>query len=99
MAKVMRLVNGVQRSVTVDAEVSINNGVSSVVVTFPGTLQGGSSTPRVIAMIFNSTDANPQFQPVDVTARSSTGFTATWNAPTDSANYKLLYVVLDGWIV
>ena len=99
MAKVLRLVNGIQRSVTVDAEVSVSNAASSAVVTFPGTLQGATSTPRIVCVLFDSTDASPQFQPVTVTARSSTGFTATWNAPTDSANYKLLYIVLDGWIV
>lgn len=98
MAKVARIINGVMRMVTTDQEASISNGATSASVSFPATLQGGSSTPRVVAWMANTTDTNPQFQEVVVTARSSTGFTATWNAPTDSANYVLLYMVLDGWV-
>lgn len=99
MAKVTRLVNGRLISVTQDAEAAIGNGVTSVVVTFPANLQTGNTSPRIDVEMINTTDANPQFQEVVITARSNTGFTATWNAPTDSANYKLAYFVPDGWIV
>lgn len=97
MAKIMRLVNGQQRSYSIDQEVSVNSGVSTATVTFPAAI--GNSTYRVAAWLFDSTDANPQFQPVTITARTSTTFTATWNANTDSANYKLMYIVPDGFIV
>ena len=97
MAKTMRLVNGVLRSVTVDGEAPISNGASSIVVNFPATLVGGNATPKVIAWMINTTDASPQYQEVVPIARSAFGFTASWNAPVDSANYKLAYVVLDGW--
>lgn len=99
MAKVMRLINGVLRAVTCDGEVSIGSGVASVAVTFPATLQTANATPKVIAWMINTTDTTPQFQPVECTARSATGFTATWNGLTDTANYKLVYVVVDGWII
>ncbi len=43
----------------------------------------------VTAVLLNTTDSNPQFQPVTITAQSTTGFTATWNTPTETANYVL----------
>jgi hypothetical protein len=94
-----RIINGVMRTVQIDQEVTLASGITTKVVTFPATLQTGSSTPRILAVIFDSTDTNPQFQPVTITARSSTGFTASWNAPTGSANYVLGYTVPDGWSV
>lgn len=99
MAKVLRGINGAMRMVSVDQEVSISSGVSTATVTFPATLQTGNTSPRVVAWMVNTTDASPQFQDVLVTARSATGFTVTWNAPTDTANYKLAYNVPDGFIV
>jgi len=96
MAKFTRLVKGRPVSYSIDQEVSISSAQTSVTVTFPAAI--GNSTYRVAAWIFDSTDANPQFQPVVITARSSTQFTASWNAPTDSANYKLMYIVPDGFI-
>jgi hypothetical protein len=42
----------------------------------------------------NTVDVTPQFQPMTVTAKSTTGFTASFNAPTDSGNYKLDWLVL-----
>lgn len=93
----IRLVSGVPTTVQTDQEVSISSGATTAVVTFPATLQTGSTTPRIAGWIFNSTDANPQFFPVTITARSATGFTATWNFATDSANYKLMYIAPDGW--
>ena len=94
-----RLINGVVRTIQIDQEVTLAAGIVTKVVTFPATLQTGNSSPRVVAWIFDSADTNPQFQPVVITARSSTGFTASWNAPTGSANYILGYVVADGWSV
>ena len=98
MSKVTRLIRGMVRSVTVDAEVSISASATSAVVTFPATLQTGNSSPKVSAWMTNTTDSNPQFQPITITARSSTGFTATWNAPTATANYNLSYIVEDGFV-
>lgn len=47
----------------------------------------------VIAELVNYTDPNPQFQPVVITAKANGTFTAKWNAPVDSGNYRLAYKV------
>lgn len=95
----VRIINGALRTVQIDQESAVSSGATSIVVTFPLALQTANAAPRIVAWIFDSTDANPQFQPVVITARSSTGFTATWNEPTSSANYVLGYMCPDGWIV
>ena len=94
-----RIINGLQRTVQVDQSVTLASGILTKAVTFPSALQTGNSSPNVVAFIFNSTDTNPQYFPVVVTARSSTGFTASWSNATDTANYVLVYHVLDGWAV
>lgn len=96
MAKFSRLVKGQQKSYTIDNEVSVSNSASSATVTFPVAI--GNATYRVAAWLFNSTDANPQYIPLTITARSSASFTATWNNPVDSGNYKIMYIVPDGYI-
>lgn len=94
-----RIIKGIMRTVQVDGSMTLSSGVTSAVVTFPATLQTANSTPNVTAWLVDTTDTNPQFQPVTITARNSTGFTATWNAPTGTANYVLAYNVADGWAV
>lgn len=79
-------------TVTRAATEALGNGVSSKVVTFSTPL--ASTNYAISAMLQNITDANPQFQPVTITAKTVNGFTATWNAPTDSANYSLEYMAL-----
>ena len=37
----------------------------------------------------NTSGEEPDFQPIVVTNKTVSGFTAKWNAPTSSANYKL----------
>lgn len=70
---------------------TVSSGVTTVSVTF-STAVTTSYVPTCTWM--NTTDANPQFQPVVITAFSTTGFTATWNVPTDSANYVLNWIVM-----
>ena len=69
----------------------IANGVDFHLVTFsnvmPNTNYGISVT------IENLTDVDPISLLVVVTDRTVSGFTATFNAPTDTANYKLNYLV------
>jgi hypothetical protein len=93
-----RLINGVARTIQIDQEVTLASGITTKVVTFPLTLQTGNASPRVVAWMFDSTDTLIQFQPVTITARSSTGFTATWSGATSSSNYILGYFVADGWM-
>lgn len=70
---------------------NVGVGVSSVTVTFSSPLP--DTTYTVLPALQNTVDAFPQIQPVLVTGFSVNGFTATWVAPTDSANYKLNWLV------
>jgi len=66
---------------------SISSSATSVSVTFSTAFSNTSYS--ITANMLNTTDSNPKFQPIDVTAQSTTGFTASWNVPTDTANYVL----------
>jgi hypothetical protein len=44
-------------------------------------------------MMGNTTDAFPQYQELEVTNKSTSGFTFSWNHPLDSNNYFISYVV------
>lgn len=72
-------------------EVSLTSGTTSQVVTFPAPLTTTSYT--LLAQVINLTDLTPQFIPITITNKSATGFTASWNTPLDSSNYKLDYIV------
>lgn len=72
--------------------VAIGNAASTKAVTF--TTDFGSTNYAVLTSITNVTDATPIFLQVVVTAKSSSGFTATFNAPTDTANYILEYIIV-----
>lgn len=65
-------------------------GTTSYVVTFP--MQVDTSFV-IFAMFENLTDPNPQFQQMEVTSKSTTGFTVQWNMPLDTNNYILTYIV------
>lgn len=71
---------------------TISSGVATVAVTFSSSMPNTSYS--VTATLVNTTDANPQFQPITITAFSTTGFTAKWNANTDSANYVLNWTAI-----
>ena len=66
---------------------SISSAATSQAVTFSTAY--ANSSYSITANLLNTTDSNPQFQPVTITAQSTTGFTATWNAATATANYVL----------
>jgi hypothetical protein len=69
----------------------IPNGADSVSVVF-STLMANTNY-AVIASIVNVTDANPISLIPVISDKQTTGFTATFNAPTDSGNYVLDYIV------
>lgn len=71
---------------------TISSASTSQAITFSSTL--GSTSYAMSVIMKNVTDTNPQFQEVEITAKSATGFTVTWNAPTDSANYVLEYTAI-----
>lgn len=66
---------------------TLASGLTTKAVTFSTAF--GSTNYSVTANLLNTTDTNPQFQPITITAQSTTGFTATWNEPTATANYVL----------
>lgn len=73
------------------AEVTIPASASSMAVSFPSSQPDTSFV--VLAQMINDVDLTPQFQQVTITAKTPGGFTASWNAPTDSNNYRLIYIV------
>lgn len=70
--------------------VNIGSGVSSIVVAYDVTL---TSAIAPIFSFINSTDSAPIFLIGFISAFSTSGFTVTFNAATDSANYKMSYAV------
>ena len=68
---------------------ALGDGVSSVTVTFFSALPDTNYT--VNANFENTVDSNPTFQAITVTNKTTTGFTAKWNIPTETANYELCY--------
>lgn len=77
-------------------EVALSQGIATINVTFA--VPQGSNNYVVNAQLVNLVDADPEFQPITITNKLNTGFTATWNMPTDTANYKLDYLVGAGTI-
>jgi hypothetical protein len=73
------------------AEASIGSAQTSLSVVFGSPLTGSNYV--VMATMVNTVDGSVDYQPITVTAKSASGFTAKWNAPTDSANYKLAYII------
>ena len=47
---------------------------------------------QVTAQLVNITDTNVQFMPITITAKSTTGFTASWPDAIENANYTLSYM-------
>jgi hypothetical protein len=76
---------------------AISSGLQQVTVVFSSPLPTANYV--VIAEMENDVDANPQFQQVTVTNKTVNGFTAKWNADTDSANYTLSYIVPGSTVV
>jgi len=52
-----------------------------------------STSYVVVAVLENTDDSNPDNIPVSITAKATTGFTASWPTPLDSANYKLNWIL------
>ena len=98
-AKVFRFGTGgsASNSGGVAQEVALTVGTTSKVVTFP-TPQLGTGY-AVLAQVYNSTDANPEYFSVIITNKTASGFTVSWNFPLDSGNYLLDYLVAPGVIM
>ena len=72
-------------------EVSLLSGTTELSITFP-TPQTDTSY-IVLPMMENLTDPHPQFQQVQVTSKTVSGFTVQWSMALDTANYVLSYIV------
>lgn len=73
--------------------VAIASSATSKAITFSSAL--ASASYGVNAVLSNTVDAAPMFQPVTITAQSASGFTASWNVALDSGNYKLEYIAAE----
>lgn len=74
-------------------EVSLTMGTKSQTVTLPSP-QANTNYP-ILAQIVNIIDPNPMYLPVYVSNRTTTQATFSWNAPLDSNNYNLDYLIPD----
>lgn len=90
LGKLDAKVAGILNSTITDV-VTIPNGATSLTVTWGSTLPANTFTLN--ATMENQTDSDPQFQNVVVTAKSTTTFTVSWNAPTDSGNYFIDFIL------
>lgn len=70
---------------------TVASSATSKTITFPTPLSGANYS--VITQWINTTDTNPEFQPITITDKTASGFTATWNTPTDTANYSIAYII------
>lgn len=73
---------------------AISLAASTVVVTF--TTAFADTSYSIAGSVLNTTDSSPMFQDFVITAKATTGFTASFNAPMDSANYTLSWVAFKG---
>lgn len=71
--------------------VAISNGAQTVAVSFAVAMP--SANYALVVNITNTTDADPQYLSFANIVKTASGFTVELNAPTDSANYVLEYMV------
>jgi hypothetical protein len=81
-------------SYMVNATSRNNVGMSAVSVGVNFPINYNTTSYAVVAMMYNFSDANPQFQPLLVTSKTNSGCTFSWNAPTNTSNYVLSYYVI-----
>ena len=75
-------------------EVPLTIATTSVTVTFP--TPRSDTTYGLVVQLVNTVDADPQFQPITVVSKTTSGFIAEWNAPLETSNYALDYIVGPG---
>lgn len=72
---------------------SLSSAASSVTVAFSTATADTSYVPNFVFV--NVTDSSPIFMMGIVTGKTTSGFTVTFNTPTDTANYSLAWQVND----
>jgi len=75
----------------VSQEVSIPINSTSITVTFPSPQT--SATYAIVAQMSDIVDPSVQFQPVTISNKTTTSFTASWNAPTATNSYVLNWMM------
>jgi hypothetical protein len=75
------------------ARESLADTETSKAVTFSSAFADTNYT--VVAVMENTTDSSVDYQPVTITAKSTTGFTAEWNAGIDGSNYSLAWYAME----
>lgn len=78
-------------NIYVAKQVVLTNGTTSFAVSF--TTPQPDTSYIVLGMMVNTVDAFPQYQQLEITSKSTTGFVFSWNHPIDSANYSISYIV------
>lgn len=73
------------------AKVALDNGLASATIVFSSPWVDANFIPAIV--IENRIDESPIFLNYVITGRTVNGFTVLFNAPTDSANYELNYLV------
>lgn len=68
---------------------ALGSGVQTINVVFP--VVRANTLYEVFCSFSNAVDIQPIFLQYVVTAMSTTGFTVIFNAPTDTANYSLMW--------
>jgi len=80
-------------SATVDgSNVAVSNGATESTITLGVTMP--NTNYKVSVCWRNTVDASPDFQPLVITAKTTTSFTVKWNVATSSANYSLEYIAI-----
>ena len=69
------------------SRVSVGSGATSATISLPSNF--GTTGYGIIVAFSNTVDAFPQFQPILITSKANQSAVASWNAPTESANYVL----------
>jgi hypothetical protein len=83
-----------QKQVAIDTDFirsgvsAVTTGTQTLTVSFSSVVP---STSYSLNVTLQTSDTNPQFQPVTITAKTTSGFTVKWNANIDSVNYFLNY--------
>lgn len=70
-------------------QTDIANGSSEAVIVFPSSF--GSADYVALVTLMNTVDADPIMFQFQIKEKTATGFKVRLNAPTDSANYKVLW--------
>lgn len=70
-------------------ETTLTAGQTSVTITIP--IAESSTSYVVVAEMVNLVDANPQFQPLLITNKTTSTFTVQWTAGTQTANYRIAW--------